>query len=177
MNSEKDFYTVLGILPDAEDVVVIGAYRALASRYHPDRWQGDITEATLRMGEINVAYGVLSNAVTRREYDDSRKSTDRSTEPRKATPAKKRSPKATMPIDEVFMNGLTPSPALAAIVGADPLPRTEVVSKLWDYIKKHHLQDKYDQRMINTDATFKKIFRKDQVTLFDMAGLIGKHLK
>jgi hypothetical protein len=73
MNPEFDYYAVLGILPDAEDVVVVAAYRALASRYHPDRWKGDVAEATRRMAELNGAYGVLSDAVKRREYDASRK--------------------------------------------------------------------------------------------------------
>ena len=73
MNHEKDYYAVLGILPDAEVVVVVAAYRALASLYHPDKWKGDVTEATRRMAEINVAYGVLGDAAKRKQYDASRK--------------------------------------------------------------------------------------------------------
>ena len=73
MNPEKDYYAVLGIMPDAEVVVVIAAYRALASLYHPDKWKGDVTEATRRMAEINVAYGVLGDAAKRKQYDASRK--------------------------------------------------------------------------------------------------------
>jgi chromatin remodeling complex protein RSC6 len=72
---------------------------------------------------------------------------------------------------------LTPSAALAAVVGAAPLPRTEVVSKLWVYIKKHSLQDKVNKRNINADDKLKAIFGKAQVTMFELAGLIGKHLK
>ncbi len=75
------------------------------------------------------------------------------------------------------MKALTPSAALAAVVGATPLPRTEVVSKLWVYIKKHKLQDEVNKRMINADAKLKEVFSKDQVSMFEMAGLIGKHLK
>jgi chromatin remodeling complex protein RSC6 len=85
--------------------------------------------------------------------------------------AKKRAPNAA------FMKALTPSPALAAIVGANPLPRTEVVSKMWAYIKKHKLQDEANKRMVNTDPALKEVFGKAQVTMFEMAGLIGKHLK
>lgn len=70
-----------------------------------------------------------------------------------------------------------PSEALAAIVGSTPLPRTEVVSKLWEYIKKNRLQDSVNKRMINTDAKLKEVFGKSQVSMFEMAGLIGKHLK
>ena len=85
-------------------------------------------------------------------------------------PAKKRTPNAA------FMKALTPSAALAAVVGAAPLPRTEVVSKMWVYIKKHGLQDSVNKRNINADDKLKAVFGKAQVTMFEMAGLIGKHL-
>ena len=58
-----------------------------------------------------------------------------------------------------------------------PLPRTEVVSKLWAYIKKNKLQDAVNKRMVNADAKLKEIFGKAQVSMFEMAGLIGKHVK
>ncbi|MDF1485431.1 SWIB/MDM2 domain-containing protein [Ramlibacter sp. H39-3-26] len=90
---------------------------------------------------------------------------------KKAAPAKKRTPNAA------FMKPLTPSASLAAVVGATPLPRTEVVSKLWTYIKKHDLQDKANKRLINADAKLKEIFGKAQVTMFELASLIGKHVK
>ncbi|MDH4479436.1 MAG: SWIB/MDM2 domain-containing protein [Rhodoferax sp.] len=85
-------------------------------------------------------------------------------------PAKKRA------VNAAFMKPLTPSAALAAVVGAAPLPRTEVVSKLWVYIKKHKLQDATNKRNINSDDKLKAVFGKAQVTMFEMAGLIGKHL-
>ena len=88
-----------------------------------------------------------------------------------AAPAKKRTPNAA------FMKPLTPSPALAAVVGATPLPRTEIISKLWVYIKAHNLQDAANKRMINADAKLKEVFGKPQVSMFEMAGLIGKHVK
>ena len=75
------------------------------------------------------------------------------------------------------MKALMPSAALAAVVGATPLPRTEVVSKLWTYIKKNKLQNQANKRMIDADAKLKEIFGKMQVSMFEMAGLIGKHLK
>src|SRR5829696_45551 len=87
----------------------------------------------------------------------------------KKAPAKKRTPNAA------FMKALTPSPQLAAVVGPAPLPRTEVVSKLWAYIKKNKLQDSVNKRMVNADAKLKEIFGKGQVSMFEMAGLIGKH--
>jgi upstream activation factor subunit UAF30 len=89
----------------------------------------------------------------------------------KKAPAKKRTPNAA------FMKALTPSPQLAAVVGSAPLPRTEVVSKLWAYIKKNKLQDSANKRMVNADAKLKEIFGKGQVSMFEMAGLIGKHVK
>ncbi|WP_373785388.1 SWIB/MDM2 domain-containing protein, partial [Delftia acidovorans] len=72
---------------------------------------------------------------------------------------------------------LTPSPALAAVVGSTPLPRTEIISKLWVYIKANKLQDAANKRMINADAKLKEVFGKPQVSMFEMAGLIGKHVK
>ena len=88
-----------------------------------------------------------------------------------AAPAKKRTPNAA------FMKALTPSPALAAVVGSAPLPRTEIISKLWVYIKANNLQDAANKRMINADAKLKEVFGKPQVSMFEMAGLIGKHVK
>ncbi len=62
------------------------------------------------------------------------------------------------------------------MVGKAPLPRTEIVSKLWVYIKANNLQDAANKRNINADAKLKPIFGKDQVTMFELAGLIGKHV-
>jgi upstream activation factor subunit UAF30 len=77
-----------------------------------------------------------------------------------------------------FMKALTPSAALAAVVGASPLPRTEVVKKLWAYIKKNNLQDSKNKRNINADAKLKEVFGgKTTVSMFDMTKLVSKHLK
>ena len=92
-------------------------------------------------------------------------------------PAKKAAPAAKRTPNPAFMKALTPSAALAAVVGSTPLPRTEVVSKMWIYIKKHNLQDSVNRRAINADDKLKAVFGKAQVTMFEMAGLIGKHLK
>jgi len=75
-----------------------------------------------------------------------------------------------------FMKALKPSPALAAIVGAEPLPRTEVTKRLWDYIKAHNLQNPANKRNILCDAKLKAVMGKDEVTMFEMTGLVGKHL-
>ena len=77
-----------------------------------------------------------------------------------------------------FAKPLQPSPALAEIVGSDPLPRTEVVKKLWVYIKEKNLQDQANKRNINADAKLKKVFGgKKQVNMFEMTKLVSKHLK
>ena len=89
----------------------------------------------------------------------------------KEAPAKKRTPNAA------FMKALTLSPELAAVVGDKPLPRTEIVSKLWVYIKAKGLQDSTNKRMINSDEKLRAVFGKAQVSMFEMAGLIGKHVK
>ncbi|HAM34864.1 MAG TPA: DNA topoisomerase III [Elusimicrobia bacterium] len=75
-----------------------------------------------------------------------------------------------------FMKELTPSAELAKVVGSKPLPRTEVVKKLWAYIKKNKLQDTKNKRNINTDETLKEIFGKSQVNMFEMTKLVSKHL-
>jgi chromatin remodeling complex protein RSC6 len=77
-----------------------------------------------------------------------------------------------------FMKPLSPSPALAAVIGDKPMPRTEVTKRLWDYIKKNKLQDAKNRRMINADDKLGGVFgSKKQVSMFDMTKLVGKHLK
>ena len=70
----KDFYRILGVLDDAEDVVIRAAYKALAQRYHPDKWTGNKDDANRRMQEINEAYAVLSDSEKRKQYDSTRES-------------------------------------------------------------------------------------------------------
>ena len=88
-------------------------------------------------------------------------------------PAKtKRKPNAA------FMKALTPVDALAVVVGNKPMPRTEVTKKLWDYIKKHGLQDQKNKRMINPDEKLAAVFGgKKAVSMFEMTKLVSKHLK
>lgn len=76
-----------------------------------------------------------------------------------------------------FMKALTPSAALAAVIGSKDLPRTEVVKKIWGYIKANKLQDSKNKRMINADAKLKAVFGgKAQVSMFDMAKHLAKNL-
>ncbi|KTR82331.1 chromatin remodeling complex protein RSC6 [Novosphingobium fluoreni] len=72
---------------------------------------------------------------------------------------------------------VTPSPELAEIVGSDALPRSEVVKKVWDYIKKHDLQDPADKRQINADDKLEKIFGGKKASMFEMNKHLAKHLK
>ncbi len=90
-------------------------------------------------------------------------------------PAKKKS--ARKP-NAAFMKALTPSADLAAVVGSKPLARTEAVKKIWAHIKANKLQDSKNRRMINNDAKLKPIFGgKAQVSMFDVAKALAKHLK
>jgi chromatin remodeling complex protein RSC6 len=92
--------------------------------------------------------------------------------PAKKVAAKKRKPNAA------FMKPMSPSSMLAAVIGANPMPRTEVTSKLWGYIKKNGLQDKVNRRMINADDKLRDVFGgRKQVSMFEMTKLVSKHLK
>lgn len=101
-----------------------------------------------------------------------------------ATPAAKK-PVAKKPEGEkpagkkidALQKPLTPSADLAVIVGADMLPRGQVVSKVWDYIRKHNLQKPTDKRVIVADENLKKIFGKDEATMFEMNKYLAQHLK
>ena len=75
-----------------------------------------------------------------------------------------------------FMKAMTPSPALAAVIGPTPVPRTEVTKKLWVYIKEKGLQDAKQRTMINADAKLQPIFQKSQVSMFEMTKLVNAHL-
>jgi len=97
----------------------------------------------------------------------------------KKAPAKKAAKKksARKP-NAAFMKPLTPVGALAAVIGAIPMPRTEVTSKIWAYIKKNRLQDSVNRRNINADDKLRPLFGgKSQVSMFDLTKFVSKHLK
>jgi len=75
-----------------------------------------------------------------------------------------------------FMKALTPSAELAAVIGATPVARTEAVKLIWDYIKSHNLQNPANKRNILADGKLEKVFGKNEVTMFELTGLLGKHL-
>ena len=96
---------------------------------------------------------------------------------RKAAPRAKKSGAKRKP-NAAFMKPMNPSATLASVVGNSPMPRTEVTSKLWGYIKKNNLQDKANRRMINADDKLREVFGgKRQVSMFEMTKLVSKHLK
>jgi chromatin remodeling complex protein RSC6 len=77
-----------------------------------------------------------------------------------------------------FMVALTPSSALAEVIGQKALPRTEILRSIWDFIRKNGLQDKVNKRMINADAKLKVIFDgKDQISMFELAKVVNNHVK
>ena len=101
-----------------------------------------------------------------------RKTASKKTVSKKPVKAKvKRKPNAA------FMKPMTPSASLGAVIGAGPMPRTEVTKKIWVYIKKNKLQDAKNRRMINADDKLKDVFGgKKQVSMFEMTKLVSRHL-
>jgi len=101
--------------------------------------------------------------------------------PKKAVPKKKpaaKKPAAKRKPNAAFMKPLTPSAMLAMVVGSNPLPRTEVTKKIWDYIKKNKLQDSTNRRLINADEKLRAVFGgKNKVSMFEMTKLVSNHLK
>jgi len=85
--------------------------------------------------------------------------------------------KAARKPNAAFMKPMTPSAVLAAVIGATPVPRTEVTKKIWVYIKKHDLQDAKNRRNINADDKLKPLFGKNQVSMFELTKIISGHLK
>lgn len=92
--------------------------------------------------------------------------------------ARKSARKSARRPNAAFMRPVTPSPQLADVVGAKPIPRTEVTKRLWAYIKENRLQDSQNRRMIKADAALKDVFGgRSQVNMFEMTKLVNKHLK
>ena len=97
---------------------------------------------------------------------------------KKSAKSAKKAKKAPRKANAAFMRPVSPSPALAAVVGSKPVPRTEITKRLWAYIKKNDLQDQKNRRLIKSDATLKAVFGgKSSVNMFEMTKLVNKHLK
>lgn len=97
--------------------------------------------------------------------------------PKKVAAKKVAKKKVARKPNAAFMRPLTPSGPLAAIIGTTPMPRTEVTSKIWAYIKKNKLQDAVNRRMINADDKLKALFGKAQASMFELTKYVSKHLK
>lgn len=97
--------------------------------------------------------------------------------PTAKAPAKSAKPKSDAPKTGGIFAPITPSADLGAIVGTDKLPRSEVISKVWEYIKKHDLQNPANKREILADDKLKKVFGKDKVTMFEMNKHLAGHMK
>ena len=98
--------------------------------------------------------------------------------PKKAKKAAKKKSGAKRKPNAAFMKPMTPTAALAAVIGSSPLPRTEVTKKLWAYIKRNGLQDSMNRRNINADDKLRDVFGgKKQVSMFEMTKLVSRHLK
>jgi upstream activation factor subunit UAF30 len=104
-----------------------------------------------------------------------KKSAKRSSAKKSSRKKAKRSGAKRTP-NAAFMKPMQPSEQLSSVVGSGMMPRTEVTKKLWQYIKRKGLQDAKNRRMINADENLRPIFKKDQVSMFDMTKLVNKHL-
>lgn len=96
---------------------------------------------------------------------------------KKAAPKKAAAKKSSRQPNAAFMAPLQPSGPLADVIGNKPLPRTEIVKKVWDYIKKNNLQDQKNKRMINADAKLKPLFGKGQISMFELAKIVNNHVE
>lgn len=106
-----------------------------------------------------------------------KKATKKATKKAKTTKKATKKAGAKRKPNAAFMKPLTPSSQLAEVIGSSPMPRTQVVKKLWAYIKKNGLQDSKNRRNINADAKLKAVFGKGTVSMFEMTKLVSKHLR
>ncbi len=143
---------------NAEEDKVVFEFEPRTSKFPPRK-----TPAKYAAGAKTAAGKTTSKAAAKTAKAPAKKAAA------KKAPASKTPRKASV-------GNLTPSADLAAVIGTDKVARTEVVKKLWDYIKAQGLQDPTNKRAINADAKLKPVFGKDQITMFELAGLIGKHL-
>jgi chromatin remodeling complex protein RSC6 len=121
-------------------------------------------------GRITMAAKKKAAKKSSRAKKPARKTAKKATKKAAKRTGAKRKPNAA------FMKAMQPSDQLAEVIGSDAMPRTEVTKKLWAYIKRKGLQDKKNRRMINADENLRPIFRRDQVSMFEMTKLVNKHL-
>ncbi len=143
--------------------------------FHWGKLQELFSEKVLEVNKYSIFEAGYTDPLTFKIQKIMAKKTAKKKKPAAKKAAKK---KSTRKPSAAFMKPLTPSASLAEVVGSKPMPRTEVVKKMWVYIKKNKLQDSKNRRMINADAKLKPIFGgKSQVSMFDMAKHLAKNLK
>jgi chromatin remodeling complex protein RSC6 len=141
----------------------------------------DINIAINNLKKIKSMAKAAKKAVKKAATKKAATKTAKKAAPKKAaakTPKKAAGKKTAKKANPAFMAPLTVSPSLAEVVGNKPLPRTEIIKKIWDYIKQNDLQDKNNRRMINADEKLKVVFDgKDQVSMFELAKIVNNHVK
>jgi upstream activation factor subunit UAF30 len=160
--------------PEWKRLTTVFALRILSlSRLLEARWTE--LNVTIRLEDSSMAAKKAKKAAKKpaaRKSKPMKKAATKRAAPKAKKPAAKRKPNAA------FMKPMTISSTLAQVIGSNPMPRTEVTSKLWGYIKKNNLQDKTNRRMINADDKLREVFGgKRQVSMFEMTKLVSKHLK
>ncbi|MCX6601809.1 MAG: SWIB/MDM2 domain-containing protein [bacterium] len=134
-------------------------------------------KATRKKATKKVAKRKVAKKATRKKV--AKKATKRKVAKKATTKkaTKKVKPKVKRKPNPAFMAPMAPDAVLGAVVGDKPIPRTEITKRLWDYIKKHGLQDKINRRMINSDDNLRRVFGKSVVSMFEMNKLLQAHLK
>ncbi|HRG80099.1 MAG TPA: SWIB/MDM2 domain-containing protein, partial [Cyclobacteriaceae bacterium] len=116
------------------------------------------------------------NAMAKKAKKAAKKVAKKATKKVAKKAAPKKAKKSARKPNAAFMAPLTPSATLAEVIGSKPVPRTQMIKKIWEYIKKNNLQDKKNRRMINADAKLKTLFGKNQVSMFDLAVIVNKNI-
>lgn len=132
---------------------------------------------------INEREMTMAKKTTKKAAKATKKAAPKKATKMKAAPKAKATKKAAKPAkakrkpNPALLQKLTPSDALAAVVGGAPLPRSQALKKVWDYIKKYNLQDATNRRKINADDKLKTLFGKASVGMLEIGGILAKHLK
>ncbi len=156
---------------DADAGKVAFEFEPRASKFPPKKTVGASESAAKKVSSASAPDA--TRAAKTAAGDPARRAASKTVSTKKKAPAAKPSTTRTAKPG----GGLKPSAQLAAVIGAEPVLRTEVVKKLWDYIKAHNLQDAADKRAINADEKLLPVFGKPQVSMFELAGIVGRHLK
>lgn len=127
---------------------------------------------------INFKIKTMAKSAKKTESSSPKKVSVKKTATAAKAPKKASGEKAGKATNSGLMAPLTVSPALGKVIGSEPTPRTQIIKKIWDYVKENDLQDKNNRRMINADAKLKEVFDgKDQISMFELAKVINNHVK